>query len=171
MAEKDRVQVINTPNVIKSKVVEGGPGAVDEETLEKAETVITQETDNYIELAKADLKKIQVGLAKIKDSPDDPQPGMEMVFFSAHNIKGQAGSFGFELLTMIAERLCRIIEYLDEVTVKEVQVMELCVLAMQLAISQGLTGEGGEEGAALVEGLDMIVAKFFPEKLSAESGG
>lgn len=92
---------------------------------------------------------------------------MEQIFFVAHNIKGQAGSFGFDILTQIADRLCRIIEYLDSVNPKELKVIELCILAMQLIVVQSKNGSDEKEGQALIEGLDLVIVKFFPEQLAA----
>ena len=163
----DDIEIISPPNIIKSKVVEDGPGAVDEDTLERAETVISDETDSYFELVKEDLVKLQLGVADLKSNLAEPQKALEQVFFVAHNIKGQAGSFGFEILTQIADRLCRIIEYLDSVKPKELKVIELCVLAMQLIVVQSNKDTNEKEGQALLEGLDLVIAKFFPDQLAA----
>lgn len=168
MAEKDDdVEFIKPPNIIKSKVKEGGPGAVDAETLERAETVIVEETELYLELVKEDMKKLHQGVADLKQNLAEPQKPLEEIFFITHKIKGQAGSFGYDLLTQIADRLCRIIEYLDDVKPKEMKVMELCVLAMHLVLAKSgnLSNEG--EAKALLEGLDMVIVKFFPEQTAA----
>ncbi|MEQ8935879.1 MAG: Hpt domain-containing protein, partial [Amphiplicatus sp.] len=117
------VEFIKAPNVIKSKVKVGGPGAVDEETLERAESVISKEANNYFHLVKEDLSKLRRTMAALKADPGEPQPALEDLFFVAHTIKGQAGSFGYDLLTRIADRLCRVIEYLDDIGPKELQVM------------------------------------------------
>lgn len=167
MAEEDDVEIIKPPNVIKSKVVEGGPDAVNEETLERAETVIAEETDSYFDIVKEDMRKLHQGVASLKQDLGEPQKALEEIFFISHNIKGQAGSFGYDLLTQIADRLCRIIEYLDGVKPKEAKVIELCALAMQLVIAQSGKEENEKESQALLEGLDLVIAKFFPEQLAA----
>jgi len=172
MAEDDMVgggdvEIISPPNVIKSKVVEGGPGAVDADTLQRAESVISDETDSYFELVKEDLVKLQLGVSDLKSNIEEPQQALEQIFFVAHNIKGQAGSFGFDILTQIADRLCRIIEYLDSVNPKELKVIELCILAMKLIVVQSKNGSDEKEGQALIEGLDLVIVKFFPEQLAA----
>jgi len=167
MAEDDDVEVIKPPNIIKSKVVEGGPGAVSEETLERAESVITREIGAYDELVKEDLKKLRAGIERLKSTASEPQEALEEVFFVSHNIKGQAGSFGYDLLTRIADRLCRIIEYLDAVKPKELKVIEICVLSMHIAAAKPGKVKSDVDGQALLEGLDLIIAKFFPDQLAA----
>ena len=57
MAEENDVEIISPPNVMKSKVKEGGPDAVNDETLERAEFIIAEESDSYFETVKEDLKK------------------------------------------------------------------------------------------------------------------
>lgn len=77
MAEDDMVgggdvEIISPPNVIKSKVVEGGPGAVDADTLQRAVSVISDETDSYFELVKEDLVKLQLGVSDLKSNIEEP---------------------------------------------------------------------------------------------------
>jgi chemotaxis protein histidine kinase CheA len=165
--EDDDVEFIKPPNVIKSKVKEGGPGAVDAETLERAETVIAEETESYLVLVKEDMKKLHQSVAALKQSLSEPQKSLEEIFFVTHKIKGQAGSFGYDLLTQIADRLCRIIEYLDDVKPKEMKVIELCVLAMQLVVARSGNVADENESKALLEGLDLVIVKFFPEQTAA----
>ena len=117
----------------------------------------------------------------------EPKKPLEDVFNVSHNIKGQAGSFGYDIFTQIADRLCRIIENLDGIKSKELKVIELCALSMQLIVAQSGKNSAGKNSAgknsagndksgtgtnetknqALLEGLDMVIAKFFPEQTAA----
>ena len=54
----DEMEIIKPPNVLKSKVREGGPGAVDLATLERAENVIAAMADSYLEWVQEDLQRI-----------------------------------------------------------------------------------------------------------------
>lgn len=167
MAAKNDVEFIKPPNVMKSKVKEGGPGAVTEETLERAQSVISQETDAYSKLVKENLKKLLLGVEQLKSSLAEPQEALNEIFIVSHNIKGQAGSFGYDILTKIADRLCRIIDYLDSVKPRELKVIDLCVLSMHLVVANSDQGKSSKDNQALLEGLDLIIAKFFPDQLAA----
>ncbi len=167
MAAKNDVEFIKPPNVMKSKVKEGGPGAVTAETLERAQAVISQKTDAYSKLVKEDLKKLLLGVERLKSSLAEPQEALKEMFAVSHNIKGQAGSFGYDILTKIADRLCRIIDYLDSVTARELKVIDLCILSMHLVVANSDQGKASKDNQALLEGLDLIIAKFFPEQLAA----
>ena len=58
MADDD-MEIINPPNTLKDKVREGGPGAVDLATLERAENVIAEMADSYLEWVQEDLVRIE----------------------------------------------------------------------------------------------------------------
>ena len=58
--QNDKMEIINPPNTLKDKVREGGPGAVDLATLERAEKAIADMSDSYLEWVEEDLKRMDV---------------------------------------------------------------------------------------------------------------
>ena len=105
----DELEIINPPNTLKSKVREGGPGAVDLATLERAERVIEQMADSYLEWVQEDLVRMDAAYKALAAATGDRKAEAEQVFQIAHDIKGQGGSFGYDLMTLIANELCRLI--------------------------------------------------------------
>lgn len=69
-----------------------------------------------------------------------------------HDIKGEAGSFGYDLLGEIADRFS---DYLRETPIpaQEEGAVRRHVDALRLAWRQRLRGDGGEDGRRLLEGL------------------
>ena len=55
MGEENKAQLITPPHSLKDKVGTGGPGAVGPEALERAEQVIANLADNYLEWVQTDL--------------------------------------------------------------------------------------------------------------------
>ncbi len=158
MSDTDAGKMIRPPNKLSNKVTIGGPGAVDEAALERAEQVITELSDSYVDWAREDLAKIQKAYEELKSgSGDDP---LDAVFQISHDIKGQGGSFDYALMTIIGDMLCRYIESLGgEVTPKSIEVIELHINALHAVISQELKGEGGPIGNQLLSGLELVVKK------------
>ena len=154
-------QVITPPAKLKEKVVAGGPGAVTPEVLEKAEAAISELTGNYLEWVEEDLGKIQEAYEALKPGVGAADNGaLDRVFQVSHDIKGQGGSFGYGLMTALGDRLCRLIEGMDQVGENEIEVIKLHIDTMRLVIAKRIQGDGGTMGRKLIEGLDQVVAKL-----------
>ncbi len=156
----DEMEIINPPNTLKSKVREGGPGAVDLATLERAENVIAEMADSYLEWVQEDLKRIEGAYKKLAEASGERTKEAEEVFQIAHDIKGQGGSFGYDLMTLIANELCRLIERQDGFGPAEVQAVKVHIDAMKLVIQNRMKGDGGANGQALVDGIRQVGDKL-----------
>ncbi len=157
----DKLEVINPPNNLKQKVGTGGAGAVDLEALERAEQVITGMTDSYLEWVAEDLKKIDQAYAKLAEATGDRKEEMEAVFHISHDIKGQGGSFGYDLMTAIANELCRLIEKAEKIGDEEVEAVKLHIASLKLVIGQDLKGQGGKAGEKMLAGLQQVCDKLL----------
>lgn len=155
----DDSEIITPPTNLQSKVQKGGPGAVDLDAIERAEQVIANLADDYINWAKEDLVKLEDAYKKLKEGKGNQKELLQGVFNVAHDMKGQGGSFGFELMTAVGDKLCRLVEKLDKVGPKEIEKIRIYVDAMQVIISRGLKGDGGSEGKQLLMGLEVMVQK------------
>ena len=156
----DKLEVINPPNTLKQKVGTGGPGAVDLEALQRAEEVITGMTDSYLNWVVEDLKKIDAAYAKLESAAGDRKEELDGVFQVSHDIKGQGGSFGYDLMTAIGNELCRLIEKVDKAGPEEIEAIKIHIDSMKLVIGQDMTGQGGKAGEEMLAGLQKICDKL-----------
>ncbi|MBM3565487.1 MAG: Hpt domain-containing protein, partial [Alphaproteobacteria bacterium] len=113
MAEEEP-EIINPPNSLKTKVKTGGPGAVNLAALERAEQVIANLSDSYLDWVQEDLKKIAAAYDELKTSGGSDKKVLDSIFRLAHDMKGQGGSFGFNLMTSVGNELCRMIEKMPQ---------------------------------------------------------
>ena len=157
----DELEIINPPNTLKSKVREGGPGAVDLATLERAERVIEQMADSYLEWVQEDLVRMDAAYKALAAATGDRKAEADQVFQIAHDIKGQGGSFGYDLMTLIANELCRLIERQDKFGTAEVQAVKVHADPMKLVIQNRMKGDGGANGQALVSGIRQVGDKLI----------
>ena len=161
MAESDNpdVEVIVPPNNLKSKVSTVGPGVVTLQTLERAEQAIVNMTDNYLQWVEDDLAKLQAALNDLKNDKANWATHKNRLFQVSHDIKGQGGSFGYHLMTVMGNSLCRFLERSETLSQSGIEVIELHVAAMKLVIAQRVQGDGGREGERLLKGLELVIAK------------
>ena len=158
---EEKLEIINPPNALKKKVGTGGAGAVDLEALERAEKVIAGMTGSYLEWVVEDLKKIDAAYAKLAAATGDRKEEMNGVFQVSHDIKGQGGSFGYDLMTAIGNELCRLIEKADKIGAGEVEATKLHIDAMKLVIGEDLKGNGGKQGEQMLSGLQKVCDKLL----------
>lgn len=157
----DKLEVINPPNALKEKVGTGGPGAVDLEALERAEQVIAGMTDSYLDWVAEDLKKMDSAFASLQAATGDRKEEMDAVFQISHDIKGQGGSFGYDLMTAIGNELCRLIEKVESVGADEIVAIKLHIDSMKLVMAEDMKGQGGKEGEKMLAGLQQVCDKIL----------
>lgn len=149
------------PPDTQSTKVRMGAGGVDSAVLDKAEALIASLRDDYLTWAAEDITRLEDALARFDAGTDDVETARQDLFRTAHDMKGQGGSFGYDLVTEVGDRLCRLLEAIHgPPTPEQREAAALHVEAMRLVIAQRLEGDGGTSGAALVSGLERTVRKM-----------
>lgn len=151
---------IQPPDTLSGKV-KASPGAgVDEATLAKAEALIANLQDDYLVWAEEDVRHLSRALENLEAGPADVPAAVSELFRVAHDMKGQGGSFGYDLVTVVGDRLCRYVESMKgNPTPGQLKVLRLHVETMRLIIARRIQGDGGKAGSALVSGLDQVIEK------------
>jgi len=156
-----KVEIINPPNAVKAKVRVGGPGAVDAAALDKAEKAIAAMGDQYLDWVQDDLQRMDEAYTELAATGGGDSSVLEKVFQVAHDMKGQGGSFGFDLVTAIGNQLCRMIEKIDTVGEPEIEAIHVHIEAMKLVVAQKMKGDGGKAGDQIVIGLQKVMEKVL----------
>jgi hypothetical protein len=156
----DTHEIIQVPNMLKSKV-SYGPDGVDVEALERAEAVIANLRSSYLIWVQDDLTKINAFYEQALALPVvERGPSIKGIFGIAHDIKGQGGSFGFQLMTILGNQLCRFAESRQLFGNAELEVIRLHIAAMRMVIGELIEGEGGAAGEDLLRGLQAVIGKL-----------
>ncbi len=171
MADENEIEVEDTepefitpPSNLKDKIATGGANAVDTDALARAEEVIANMADSYLDWVEEDLNKIQGAYDRLVAGEGDRTRDLEKVFAIAHDMKGQGGSFGFDLVTAVGNHLCRLLERIDDTTKPQTQneAIRIHIDAMKLVISNRMRGDGGAQGSAILSGIQMMADKLIP---------
>ncbi|MEQ9517926.1 MAG: Hpt domain-containing protein [Parvibaculum sp.] len=97
------------------------------------------------------LKKIWAETDKTSPSPTH----IREIFALAHNLKGQAGSFGYELVTKIAASLCELTRDDPDCSVR-VPALDKHVRILDQVVAKDVKGDGGETGAKIISLLGTL---------------
>ena len=156
----NETEIIHPPNLLKAKVKTGGPGAVDSATLDRAEAAIANLADQYLDWVVQDLDRIGKAYEEYKSAEAEAVPEkLEAIFQVSHDIKGQGGSFGYDMMTSVGNQLCRLIEHVDATNPKLSDAIGVHIETMKLVIAQQIKGNGGKVGEQMLTGLEQIFKK------------
>lgn len=77
----------------------------------------------------------------------------------AHNIKGQGGSFGYDLVTDIGASFCDYLRGGERVTPDELNIVHMHIRMLKRVADDDISGDGGETGLRIVEKLRLLAGK------------
>lgn len=154
-----KFQVLNPPNLLKSKVGSGGfaMGAID-----KAAKVIDGLRGEFEEIAKVEVVKLVAAATALMAQPNDLAKRDE-VYKIAHELRGQGGSYGYPLVTRFGDQLCRYLDAAAGLDAKSLVIVKATADAIGVVINSKVTGDGGDTGRALVAMLDKVLAQVKGE--------
>jgi len=160
MADKLQSELINVPNLVQAKVTVGGPGAVTPEVLAQAEAIVSNMTDDYLEWVKGDLGALRRAFENLKSGGGNGREQLDAMFRIVHDMRGQGGSFGYKLITVIGNQLCHLLGGLEEAGPAEIEAIGVYIEAMNMVIARDMYGDGGPEAEQMLKGLEKVGAKF-----------
>lgn len=127
--------------------------------LAQAEAAINALKGEYSKQLRTDVDQLAKIFALVP--PKDPDATvLEDLFGIAHNLKGQAGSFGYDLVTSIAASLCDLLrQQSGHFSSQDVKIVGQHVQVLERVVSKGIVGDGGETGQKIVQSLRDLHSK------------
>ncbi len=107
----------------------------------QAEAELNAMTDGYDERLKGELDKLAQSIEWADAAPGEQNELLSQAFRICHNIKGQAGTFDWDLVTLIARPLSNFFQQLDVATAKDWTVIRQYLALMQVIVAQGVKGK------------------------------
>jgi len=154
-------EVIMPPNKLKKAVVHLRPGAhVDFDPVERAEAALAELVGEFAtwmehECVRLDEARMVVRARGLDAGTRDP------LFRAAHDIKGQAATFGFPLVAPVAESLCRLLEHTPEMERIPIDLIDQHVDAIRAITHRNARGDSEMTAARLAERLRHVTDEFL----------
>lgn len=151
-AGETAVGIINPPNFLKNKV-RIAPGLL-EDVLARADKLIAALQGEFAAGTEIRIQK----LADVYQQwrlPETREAAIRDFRRLAHDLKGEAGTFGYDLITDIADLFG---DYLRETPTgrQTAEAVKSYVDTFQMVWSQRITGDGGEAGRQMIAGLSKL---------------
>ena len=110
--------------------------------------------------AVADLTALVEAIERTENGACSPADGLRQIHRLAHDLKGQAGQFGFDLLSKIAASLCLCI-YTKECNsaAPSLAVVRAHHVALDYVLSRRKEGDWEDSGAAIMAKLNLLAGR------------
>jgi hypothetical protein len=148
--------VIHRPNTLRQKV---GKVGVDPAALERAEAALKQLAEHYPAVLAESAKAAQAAWSAWRGALADEALKQSLAVI-AHDIRGQAGSFGYPLATEVARSLGIVLRNDAGRIEALVPVIDAHIGALAVIAARAITDDGGSAGAELMAGLRLTLEKF-----------
>jgi hypothetical protein len=132
-----------------------------QDSHEAAAETIAALTAAYPRRALDDVEELCVQLSSLTElRPPRDDPAWQGLYGTAHDMKGQGGSFGYPLITDIAASMCAFIQRIDRIDDRALGLLKAHISAMRAVLGQRISGRGGDLGEQLVLGLAAACAEY-----------
>jgi|GEM_PF-645596 len=128
-------EVIERPNQLKSKV--GNRAGFDNRAMKRAEKVIAEEKVKFIKRIDHQIVQIESTFEVMRDAGEFD---CERLWLIVHDLRSEAGTFGYPMLTQIGGSLCDLLDRLEAPKPRDVKVIQTHIAAMRSVVSQRLEG-------------------------------
>jgi hypothetical protein len=163
---KRSVEFIPVPHDLKEKV---GTGGLDQTVLERAQAIIDNNSFDFTPEAQRQLSAIREGIYMCQTQRNrfDTDSLIAIIAHPAMQLKANGATFGFPIVTKIADLLIRFIEVLDEIDEESIDVISGFSTALNAVIVGQIKGYGGKDGAGLYDALEQACQRYFDKKKNA----
>ena len=124
---------------------EGGESidfAIDPEAVARAESIVASMSEEYLKWLRGDLDELDKTLSEARGSVR----AVDQLRRKVHDIRGQGGSFGFPLISQVADALHKVIVSQDDILSAEGETLARGLFgALRLVVERQARGDGDIE--------------------------
>lgn len=134
---------------------------LDPEALARAEEALAAMSEDYPDWVSSLIEKLYDQHRRAVDTPEERKPRFDTIALIAHDMKGQGGTFGYPLITDFAESLYGFTNHRRNIEDSHVEVVKAHIDSMRVIIMNRMSGDGGEDGKLLKQGLHQAIKKHM----------
>ena len=170
-------EVILPPNKLKKAVQKIKPGEkIDFDPIAQAEAALAELAEEFGNWMEQECDRLDRARNAVKANGIN-QGTRDALFLAAHDIKGQAETFGFPLVAPVADSLCRLIEHMPDMTRLPISLVDQHVDAVRAITRKNTRGDSEVNAVKLANTLRRVTDEFLthenrdrPEYLEAIVG-
>lgn len=125
--------------------------------IAKAEAAVEALRDVYREQLIEDVAALNETWSRV-EAEGANDAWLDQIHSIAHNVKGQGGSFGYDLVTEIGASFCDYLRSGKRGAPDELNIINMHIRMLRTVSENNITGDGGETGRRIVEKLRLLTS-------------
>ncbi len=162
---KVSVRFYRIKNKLKEKTLGLGPVddddiSFDDDLMAKATAALEEMAEDYPDWVGALIQQLSDVHRRCVDTPEQRFQHFEQLHAIAHDMRGQGGTFGYPLISNFSDGLYDFTGTKAATTDKNVEIIKAHIDAMRVVIKSRISGDGGDIGKQLKDGLEAAIKKY-----------
>jgi len=154
-------EVIMPPNKLKKAVIKARPNdPVVIDPIARAEQALADLSSEFADWMEKDCERLDAARRDLLANGFSKENRDEL-FRSAHDIRGQADTFGYPLATPVADSLCRLIEHTPDPSRIPFVLIDQHVDGIRAIVHQNAQGNTEQKAKRLGERLRQVTDEFL----------
>ena len=154
-------EVIVPVNKLKKAVQKIKPGEkVPYDPVERAEAALAELAADFTVWMDNECVRLDAARNTIKASGITPG-NKDALFRAAHDVKGEAATFGYPLVAPVADSLCRLIDHTPDIDRLPLRLVDQHVDAIRAIFHRNTRGDVGKYAAELAQKLRHVTDEFL----------
>lgn len=137
-----------------------GPSSFARESFEAAEQEFEKAAEDYPDWVQGIITRLYEQHGRCVDTPESREPVFKTLSEIAHDLKGQGGTFGYNLISHFGASLYIATRPREDYEDSQVEIIKAHIDAMRAVIKGRIKGDGGDIGVELTKTLDAAIEKY-----------
>jgi HPt (histidine-containing phosphotransfer) domain-containing protein len=155
----DDHEVITPENRLRGAVSTNAPGEPHDDPVARAEKALAQLSCEFGSWMDSECDRLDK--ARRAFATDVARSNADALFHAAHDIKGEAATFGYPAIASAAESLCRLIEYTPDTARIPLKLIDQHVDAVRAIYREYARSDAKELAATLTKRLHEVTGEFL----------
>ena len=147
-------QMYATPNKLQAKI--GASHGANHAALILAEDVLKSVKPTFEARFEDEMRALNSLFIEMQDRNEYD---LKRLITKVHDVRGEAGTFGYNLVAEIGRLLCEYLARVDQVGTTEQMAISAHLQAMQTVVVDKIKGAGPEVAKQVIAGLNTIISK------------
>jgi HPt (histidine-containing phosphotransfer) domain-containing protein len=153
-------EVIHPPNKLRKAIAKVSPSDPADDSLARAEQALAELSSEFSGWMDSECERLDAARRQVKTVGFN-KATREALFHAAHDIKGEAATFGFPEVAASADSLCRLIEHTPDLDRIPVSLVDQHVDAVRAIIRENARADVAKLADALTRTLRSVTNEFL----------
>jgi HPt (histidine-containing phosphotransfer) domain-containing protein len=151
-------EVITPPHPLRKAIMQVANG--DDDPVARAEAALAQLSTEFADWMHSECERLEAARQEVKRAGFTKKTH-DQLFRAAHDIKGEAATFGFPAVGAVADSLCRLVEHTPDMTRIPVTLVEQHVDAVRAIAREHENANRSGVAGALTRRLREVTDEFL----------